>query len=177
MIPSRARGVTLIELLIALSLGMILILLAAPAYVTWLSDTEESTAAGSIADGLRFATAEAIKRNRNMEFSINAAGWTVNAAGDATVLKDDRRAEGSYRATRTTSPAGNTLITFNSFGNVEPANADATAPFTSINVAVANSSRQATGGLRVLVGNGRTGIKVCDPNPALSYPTDPKACP
>jgi hypothetical protein len=58
---------------------------------------------------------------------------------------------------------------------VEAANADLTLPFDSVNVSVPNSGRPF--GLRVLVAGGRTGVKVCDPNPALVYPNDPKACP
>jgi type IV fimbrial biogenesis protein FimT len=175
----RLGGVTLIELLIALALGMILILLAVPAYNTWVSETEEQTAAASLADGLRFATAEAIKRNQNVEFAVTAAGWTatVDVWGVPTVLRDNRSAEGSYRATRTPTPAGRTLVTFNSLGGVEGANADLTLPFDAVSISVPNSGRAF--GLRVVVPTigSSSGIKVCDPNPALVYPTDPKACP
>jgi type IV fimbrial biogenesis protein FimT len=175
----RARGVTLIELLIALALGMMLIVLAVPAYNTWVSETEEQTAAGSIADGLRYATAEAIKRNQNVEFAVDANGWAVTTLVGSpavpVVLRENERAEGSYRATRTPLPVGRTTVTFNSLGGIEAANADASLPFDTINVSVPNSARPA--GLRVIVPTvgGTSGIKVC--NPALAYPADPRGCP
>jgi type IV fimbrial biogenesis protein FimT len=174
------RGVTLIELLVAISIGLILIMFAVPAYNTWTSDAEEQNAAASIADGLRFATAEAIKQNRNVEFEIDPAagsgGWVVRVAGDATVLRDNRAGEGAYRATVTAAPAGRTLITFNSLSLVEGTNLDTTFPFNSLDVSVANSTRANAGAvLRVLVGNGRTGIKVCDSR--YVYPANVKGCP
>ena len=46
-----------------------------------------------------------------------------------------------------------------------------TAPFTDVD---ATSSLAGTRALRVVVGGGRTGIKLCDPNLPS---TDPQACP
>ncbi len=59
----RNRGFSLIELMIGLALAVILILLAAPNYAIWTADAQIRNGTQSIVTGLRFAHAEAIKRN------------------------------------------------------------------------------------------------------------------
>ena len=76
-----ARGVTLIELMVALALGFILVMLAIPSYNTWTADAEVSGAASALADALRAASAEAIKQNTSVEFILSPPGWTARYAG------------------------------------------------------------------------------------------------
>jgi len=165
------RGDTLIELLVAIALGFILIMLAVPAYNTWTADAEVSSAASAIADGLRKANAEAIKQNTAVEFVLTpAVGWVARTAATGTVLTQDKFAEGAKRASAVTSPPSTAIVTFNSLGGVEAANADTTAPIASIAVTAPGMSRQ----LNVLVGVTRNGIRVCDPK--FAWPADPKGC-
>jgi type IV fimbrial biogenesis protein FimT len=171
MMLSRNRGVTLIELLISVALGFILIMLAVPAYNTWTSDAEVSSAASSIADGLRKASAEAIKQNTAVEFVLApAVGWRARLVSTGTVVTQDRFAEGAKRATLAASPPGSTTVTFNSLGGIELANADASAPLDFVNVNAAGAVRS----LRVLVGTTRNGVRVCDPK--FAFAADPKGC-
>jgi len=169
-------GFTLIEALIALAIAAILLVLAAPGYFRWLADSEILNSAQSVAGGLRTAQAEAIKRNGKIEFSIDkttgSGSWEIRDL-DGNVLQTAVFREGSYNSAFSSSPSGSSIVTFNGLGGIDPENADSTAPFTSITVD-SSSGVSGTHPLTVLVGNGRTGIKIC--NGAYTWP-DPKACP
>jgi type IV fimbrial biogenesis protein FimT len=173
------RGFTLIELLVALSIAVILLVLAAPSYVTWMADSEVQNGAQSVASGLRFAQAEAVKRNDKIQFVLDktsgTGGWSVQLT-DGTVIQDSVFAEGAYRMTFAPSPTAGTTITFNGIGLIDDANADATAPFDTIDI---SSSVAGTHPLRILVSGTVAGsrfarIKIC--NTAYTWP-DPKGCP
>lgn len=171
------RGFTLIELLVSMSIAAILLVLATPSYVRWVGDAEVQNGAATLADGLRFAHAEAIKRNTNVELVLDpttgTGGWTVQLPAGAA-LKTSLFAEGTNKADFVPAPAGSTTVTFNALGQVEAANAAApTVPFNLVNI----SSPVGTRPLRVLVGGTRTGIKICDPAWTAIDPLDPKACP
>lgn len=184
MTRRTARGVTLIELLVAIGLGMILIMLAVPAYNTWTADAEVSSAASSIADGLRFANAEAIKQNRAVEFSLTpGTGWTVRIPAQpgpplvpaGPIIKEDRFAEGARRSSAVASPPGTSRVTFNSLGLIERPNpSDGSDPIDFVDIDISGVAKRP---LRVLVGlaNSRTGVRVCDRH--FSYPSDPMGCP
>ena len=77
----RARGFTLIELMIALAIGSILLVLAVPQYASWMADNQVHAGAQLIADGAAPAHGEAVKRNRLTEFVVDpttkTGGWTV----------------------------------------------------------------------------------------------------
>lgn len=171
----QSPGFTLIELMVALAIAVILLILAAPGYTTWLADSQVRAAAESVASGLRIAMAEAIKRNEQVEFVLTpttgTGGWVVQAAGGGTVYQTAGFAEGSDRVAVTVAPATLTTVTFNGLGQIVTPNADASNPFERVDFAI---SGQSSRDLRVLVGGGRTGVKICDP----AWPaTDPKGCP
>lgn len=171
MTRSANRGVTLIELLVAVTLGFILIMLAVPAYNTWTTDAEVSSAASSIADGLRVANAEAIKQNTPVEFVLApASGWIARVVATGQVVRRDRFVEGARRAAVTTD-GGTTTVTYTALGGIERPNPDASAPITVVDVTAPGASRP----LRVIVGLSLNGIRVCDPR--FAYPADPKGCP
>jgi type IV fimbrial biogenesis protein FimT len=76
----RAHGVTLIELLVALSIFAILVLIGIPSFQQWLLNTRVRTAAESIQNGLRYARNEAAQRGTNVMFNLtngNTPNWTV----------------------------------------------------------------------------------------------------
>jgi prepilin-type N-terminal cleavage/methylation domain-containing protein len=163
------RGFTLIELMVAMTISVILLLLAMPAYTVWIADGEIRNGAETVASGLRFAQSSAITHNMNAQFVLNANGWDVMMVDTPLVsIQTGSFNEGSRRATFAASPAGATTVAFNPLGQVI-ANA---ANLTQVNVT--NTSVTGTRPLRVMVGNGRTGVKLCDP--AFTWP-DPKGCP
>jgi type IV fimbrial biogenesis protein FimT len=74
----RPRGFTLIELMIGLAIFAILLFLAAPTMVQFMGNTRIRNIADSIAQGAKQAQVEAIKRNRDVEFTIDpATGWQI----------------------------------------------------------------------------------------------------
>ena len=77
----RISGFTLVELMIGLAIAALLLVLALPSYQVWVADAQIRNAAESIADGLRYAQAQAVMRNATFEFTLNpttgTGGWTV----------------------------------------------------------------------------------------------------
>ena len=172
-----SRGFTLIELMIALAVAASLLVLAAPSYAVWVADAQIRAAAESIVSGLRYAQAEAIKRNEPVEFvldpTVGTGGWRVrDAAG--IVLQVGAFVEGAPLAKPVTTPVPARTNTFNSLGGITSPNADLTAPVTVIAVSHNIISAPPVRQLNVLIGGGRTGIKVCDP--AVSDNTSPRFC-
>jgi prepilin-type N-terminal cleavage/methylation domain-containing protein len=172
MTPMRARGFTLIELMVALAIVSLLLMLAAPLYSKWIADNQIQAGAETIASGLRTAMAEAVKQNTSIELVLTpATGWVVQPAGGGTAIQQAGFNEGANRVTVSVTPSASDTVTFTPFGQVAAQNADTSAPFTVVDV---TSPVTDTRPLRVLVGGGRTGIKICDP----AWPaTDPKGCP
>ena len=169
MVARLHRGFTLIELMVAMTILILLLVLAMPGYVLWMSDSEIRNATESTASGLRYAQATAITSNRNAQFVLNPTGWDVMMV-DAPLVSIQTATfdEGAKNVTVGAVPAAATTIAFNALGQVVPDPANLTQVDFSM-PAVAK-----TRPLRVLVGNGRTGVKICDPS---LPPTDPAGCP
>ena len=177
------RGVTMVELAIALAIGALLVLLAAPSYQMWIADSQIRNAAQSVAAGLRLAQGEAIRRNEPTQFVIDptpvTGGWTAFVvSGPVPPIMTAKFAEGATKTTTVVGPAAATEITFSGFGRIV-GNADATGTITSIDFSSPVAGSRA---LRVRIGTLDAGsglqvgnsIKLCDP----AYPaTDPKGCP
>lgn len=175
MTRRSSRAFSLIELLVALAIAALLLVMAVPGYAVWVADSEVRAGAESVASGLRYAMAEAVKRNAPVEFVLDpttgSGGWVVQEPGGANVYQTGALSEGAHRVVLTVAPNGNTIVTFNALGLISNPNEDASAPFETVNFAIPGVSSR---NLRVQVGGTRTGIKICDP----AFPaTDPKGCP
>lgn len=175
--PRLRRGFTLIELVIGLAIAVLLLVLAAPSYTAWVADQQIRAGAETVVSGMRYAYGEAIKRNLQIEFVLDpttgTGSWLARPVGGAAI-ETGTFGEASKLALFTTSPAGATTITFTGLGAINPTNADASPILTQVDVAHSNGAISGTRPLRVLVGGGRTGIKLCDPNVAVT--TDPRFC-
>ena len=72
-IGAHQRGLTLVELLVTVTLLVILLFLAAPNFTTWINNTRVRTVAEVLQNSVRFAQAEAIRRNRSVVFYLTNA--------------------------------------------------------------------------------------------------------
>ena len=81
---TRARGLTLIELLTVLTLVGILLALGIPGFGTWIRDTRVRTVSEDIANGLRLAQAEAVARNRQVVLVRTTANPARNASASSS---------------------------------------------------------------------------------------------
>jgi type IV fimbrial biogenesis protein FimT len=175
----RARGFSLIELMVALTIMAILITLAMPLYRDWLANTQIRNATESISSGIRLTQAEAIKRNGQVEFALTpSTGWEVWEVRDnvaTTLLQAHQFTSGSKSVTVVPTPAAATGVRFTGLGRMMEFTADGAAHLTQVDVtsAIATDPRP----LRVIVGLEGAGpalVRMCDPHFAS---TDPTGCP
>ncbi len=85
----RHRGFTLIELMVTITLMGLLLALAAPAMMSWIRNSKIRTTAEGLQSGLRQAQAEALRRSRQVSFSLTdskptAAAPNIEAKADGT---------------------------------------------------------------------------------------------
>ena len=167
-----ARGVTLIELMITISVLALLITLALPSYRNWIQNTQIRTAGEAIHSGMQLARAEAVRRNTTVQLVMGAStDWIVSVISPAEQIQA-RPAADSPNATVTVTPAGATTVTFSGLGRVTP-NQDI-PPSNSIQQIDINTSVtiDSPRPLRIVVGTGGN-VRFCDP--AVAAP-DPRTC-
>jgi type IV fimbrial biogenesis protein FimT len=168
----RSAGVTLVELLIAISVTAILLSIATPSMRAFIENVRIRATSESLQNGLALARAEAVRRNQNIEFVRLTTGWVVRVPGTSTALHTASGKEGSNGIAMTMAPTGADRITYDSFGRTV-ANADSSASLTTVDIASAHPP--SVGNYRPLrVQIQATGApRVC--NPAVGT-SDPRAC-
>lgn len=172
----RTRGLTLIELAVTLLIASILVVIAIPTFSDWIRNARIRTTVESIQNGIQLARAEAIRRNRAVQFQLTSApggNWVVGCAnpvdngtagfedaGDCLAQIDARTAAGdnTERTAIVTTPADARTVTFNSLGLVIN-NVDGSSILTQVDADDAGGGGRA---LRVVIQNGG-GIRMCDP--------------
>ncbi|KQV54355.1 MULTISPECIES: GspH/FimT family pseudopilin [unclassified Duganella] len=186
----KQRGVTLIELMVAISVLGVLLALAVPSFARMIQDAQNRTAAESLLNGLQLARAEALRRNTPVRFKLTDAegkvAWTVgcaNAAICSTSLQERSPDEGGSNArvgiskaalskpltattfaTVLTAGAGldqPASVTFDSFGRA-PAAAGTEIVRIDVTNAQSNSARRYV----VTIGQGGQ-VRMCDPDTRL----------
>lgn len=183
-----SAGVTLIELAVGLALFALLLGLAMPAYQSWVLNAQVRTAADGILNGLQLARAEALRRNRQVQFQLmdtldgncapsgRGTNWVVSlkpAAGacqvepsetaDPLIVQKRSGNEGSRNATLSASDATGAAaatVTFDALGRV--ANSGAVA---RIDIQAAGGDRSLS--VRIVPGGE---IRLCDPSFPSSHP-------
>ncbi|MDO9139675.1 MAG: GspH/FimT family pseudopilin [Methylobacter sp.] len=80
------RGVTLTEVMIVVAIIGILAAVAVPSYQDMIERNRLKEAAESLANDLKFARTEAIKRSANVTLTL-AAGWSYTITSGAATLK------------------------------------------------------------------------------------------
>lgn len=138
--PGIARGVTLIELMVGLTILAFLLVTGAPSLSVWLGNSQIRGAAESILTGLTQARAEAVKRNTSVRFqltstlgndcALSASGtnWVVNigatnspAGSCASAISDTTAPQLLQKSIATSSStvsinASQSALAFNGFG-------------------------------------------------------------
>lgn len=165
----RARGFTLIEVMVGLAIVAILMMLAMPMYTQFMANTQVRNVAESMLNGVRQAQLEAIKRNEPVKFVLDTTkGWEVRDVSTDSVIKSENVVETSPKATITRAPAAATEIAFNGLGRrVVPGAGITQIDVTTTMIADARN-------LRVAIPATGVGLKLCDPK---FTGTDPLACP
>ncbi|QUP56666.1 prepilin-type N-terminal cleavage/methylation domain-containing protein (plasmid) [Ralstonia syzygii] len=76
----RARGFTLVELVIVISIVAILVTLAAPSFQSTIQSARTTTEVNSLVNDLQFARSEAIKRGQPVSICVSSDGATCLAS-------------------------------------------------------------------------------------------------
>ena len=175
--PPASRGVTLIEMMITIAIGVILALMALPMYSTWIASQQVRTATESLVEGLRVAQSEALKRNADVRFVLDTAkGWEVQLASDDSVLKSGLFAEGSSKVALTVSPVGTTTVLFDGLGRPLDKDGERFTKRVTIDVDTSTGFEDVRK-MRIVVDTAAAtgvGIRTCDPKLGSG---DPRACP
>jgi type IV fimbrial biogenesis protein FimT len=188
---ARERGLSIIEILIAIAVIALVLAFGAPAAGTWVQNLQVRNAAESILGGLKQARFEAIKRNTLVAFELtdpNSTAWHVclydiPSAGctGPDLLKGAAEASQNARVGTQLAfdtfanpiPAGDTvpaLVAFDSLGRVAPASPANIARIDVRNPSLTAGERRLS--IRVDV-NGQ--IRMCDPS--LPLATNLQGCP
>ena len=124
--PKSVAGITLIELMIAITILSILLIAGLPESFKWMQNTRIRTAAESVSNGLQLARGEAVRRNTKVEFVLTSdppvnAGVSTNTTGPNWVVRD---LTGTFiQGAAETSPnvvitSGSPNVVFNGLGRV-----------------------------------------------------------
>ncbi len=193
----KAAGFTLIELLVTITLLGILLALTMPSMSVWVRNNSVRTVGDTLQNGLRLAQAEALRRSRQVAFSLtnsdspeagvaatdNGSNWSINTvpsmtAGETSAFVQSGVFGKVAAGVQITGPA---TICFNSVGrlvaNAAPALTDVTGGATcsvtttpTYNIAVTGADRP----LQVVVALGGQ-VRMCDPAKTLSA-ANPDGC-
>ncbi len=198
----RARGFTLVELLVTIVIMAILLTLAMPSMSGWVRNSRLRAASDSLQDGLRTAQAEALRRSRQVVFSLTddkptTATYTAKNNGKNWVIKTIPLTGSGETATlievgviaelsSDIQIAGPANVCFSSIGRMV-ANSDpgtnfgecelptTTPPVRPFNISYATPSAGIDRPLRVTLALGGQ-VRLCDPAKTLSS-SAPDGCP
>lgn len=160
------RGFSLIELMVTVAVLAVGLALAAPSLSTQIANYRLRSAAEGVLNGLNYARAEAVRRNSNVSFTLDAtgAGWTVAQISPATTLQT--RANGEAPGVSTTSSTASRVVTFTPTGLVDTSGVRLSQIDLSTSVSGAETRRID------IFGGGL--IRVC--NVAITAVGDPRRC-
>ncbi|BAL97762.1 GspH/FimT family pseudopilin [Rubrivivax gelatinosus] len=83
----KRRGLTLIELMVALAIGAMLMLAAAPHFAEFVSNSRLREAGNVLYTQALYAQSEALKRNGTVRLGIDGSTVTVTDVGGNTTLR------------------------------------------------------------------------------------------
>jgi type IV fimbrial biogenesis protein FimT len=188
----RARGFTLVELLVVVAVIGLVMMLGLPNISTWLQNTQIRNAAEATVSGLQIARGEALRRNRQVRFNLvdtldaacnlsaNGKSWVVSLAdptGKCNVDASDtvdplivQKRSGDDGSPNVTINSSSDTVIFGGLG----------AALAAVQITVANPAggacQTAAGPMRCLQINvsASGSVRMCDP--AVSDAADPRKC-
>lgn len=182
---TRNRGVSMIEIMIALAVLAILTSLALPSFNGFIANQRIRAAAESLRSGVQLARVEALRRGTGVVFDMSGldSSWAIGCespVGDdldgdglpdcpAQIQSAERAVSGGAAVMSIT--ADSTRLTFSPVGLVRQANLDGSAPLTRVDISALNVSEQKP--LRILVPAGGLS-RICDP--AVTTVGDTRKC-
>lgn len=175
----RQKGVTLVELMVTVSVIGLLAATAVPQFSQWIQDTKTRTVGEALQNGIRLAQAEAVRRGRQVNFSLtndapsidsvaSATGknWVIRAMSLTSANTFEEFVQGATFAGDNQSvavTATSSSIQFNSVGRV-------VQPASVVNYTITNSAGSGRR-LNVMVTTGGK-IRMCDPDKSISTSAD-----
>lgn len=200
MLRAWQQGFSLIELMVTLTILSLLLLIAAPMFSTWIANARVRSVAEEMANGLRMAQSEAMRRNRPTVFVVtnstpaksatpaaDGRNWYVQAlplasgATSETTSTSDYVQGGNYASqSEVTVTSTSPVLCFGSMGNlVAIAASDAVnvlgVACTAGTKIYTVSRTGADRALKVYVGVGGQ-VRMCDPGRTWGTST-PDGCP
>jgi type IV fimbrial biogenesis protein FimT len=169
------RGVTVIEMVIALVIISLLLMIGLPSFVGYTAGLRVRSVAEGMVGALQQARIEAAKRNQPVRFVLdnsNGGGWSVLAA-DNSVLQTRSSTEGGSVVVDV-SPAGAATITFNNLGQRTVPSAAAGVATLAVTLP-GTGDCQPSGNVRCMAITIQPGgqARMCDPQRSSG---DPQAC-
>ena len=194
-----ARGFTLIELAVTITLVGILIAVALPSFMAWIRNAQVRSVADALQNGVRRAQTEAVRLNQGVVFSLtnanpalnsnaaaNGKNWAIQSIAQfadpnhqASFLTGGSLADASSSVTIT----GAAAMCFNSNGRLNAPAATGVPGAVCVAVPQQFDIQQPTPNLsagdrrlRVLVAIGGQ-VRMCDPDRPTLSATTPDGCP
>jgi type IV fimbrial biogenesis protein FimT len=164
-----ASGFTLIELLVSIAIIAVLAALAAPSFTQAIANYRVRSGAETMLHGLNYTRAEAVRRNRNVTFTLSGtSGWDVvaPATGSASAVTIQQRPASESPGISATSSTASMSVTFLPTGLVDSSG-------TRLSEITVSSSAAGSDSRKINIFGGGL-IRMCDPG--ISTANDPRRC-
>lgn len=176
------RGFTMIELAVVMSVIAILSTIAFPSFMAMIGNAQIRTVGESFRNGLQLTRAEAVKRNQQVRFKLNADNsWEVGCVtvvgdtdGDGVedcpaIITKKASKEGSSTKIEVTKTGSDNVI-YTSFG----IQAGVAGQLSQLDINNTSLSVTQVRKISVRFPPGSGAIRMCEP--AITAPTDPRKC-
>lgn len=178
----RVGGFNMLELAVVMGVIAIVSTVAFPSFMSMIGNAQIRGVGESMRNGLQLARAEAVTRNQQVRFKLNADNsWEVgcvNVIGDTdgdgvencpAMITQKAAKEGSSSKIVVTRVGSDNVI-FNSFGT----QASVAGQLSEINIDNTSMSSSDVKKIRVFLPAGGGNVRMCEP--AITEPTDPRKC-